>query len=60
MRNTIGYILQFTGLAIIFFPVYMWIRHPELTEMQVFLNYWWLIMLGIAIGAGGMMIKNKS
>lgn len=58
-RKTIGTALQFLGLAAAGFPFYIWIRHPELTEMQIFLAYWWLYLVVFGVAGAGTMIKRK-
>jgi len=59
MRNKIGIALQLIGLAVAGFPVYIWVRHPELTEMQVFLSYWWLYLIAFGLAGAGTLIKQR-
>ena len=59
MRNKIGIALQLIGLAVACFPVYIWVRHPELTEMQVFLSYWWLYLIAFGLAGAGTLIKQR-
>jgi len=53
---------QHTSLALALFftsiPIIIWIKHPELTQMQVTFKCWWCIVGLIASGyALGLTIK---
>ena len=56
----LGTITQVIGGVIILIPLFQWMRHPELTQMEIFLTYWWVELFGIAIIIVGALIhKNK-
>jgi hypothetical protein len=55
----------YTLLAVVFAfgiltPMVYWIKHPELSQMQVFIEWWWLwlMMLGCGI-IGAWIIPNN-
>jgi hypothetical protein len=42
------------GIGIGVFPLICWINHPELTQMQIFLKYWWHLIVMVPMVAWGL------
>lgn len=42
LHNVFYFLLCAVICLAVLIPFIYWIRHPELTEMQVFLEWWWL------------------
>ena len=50
------YILFVAYICGLFIPFVDWIKHPELSQMQIFIKWWWLWAIMILSGIG---IKTK-
>lgn len=51
-------LLSIAGISV-FIPFVYWLLHPELTGIQVFVKYWWLIVIVILIGYIPLFINDK-
>lgn len=56
MKKAAGIILLTAGIISLFWPTWYWFNTPELTEMQIFLEFWWLILIGAALAFSGERI----
>jgi cytochrome b subunit of formate dehydrogenase len=49
-------VLIICGL-VIFIPFVYYLQNPELTEMQIFLKFWWMDLAAVIIGV--ILLLNK-
>ena len=56
-KKIAGWLLLVMGLFLFFVcPMTHWVRNPELTQMQVLMEYWMELLCGIVLIAGGTFI----
>ena len=53
LRNTIYILLTAVFVVCILTPFVYWTINPELTQMQVFIKFWWVMLIGIAAAIFG-------
>ena len=41
-NNKLLFVIGGIGFIIMIYPSIYWMQNPELTQMQVFLEFWWL------------------
>ena len=46
-NNILNIILIIVGIITTIIPFVYWITHPELTQMQIFLKFWWVYAISI-------------
>lgn len=62
MRNTNNIFIYLSGLLAIlgiFGPVAYNVMHPELTEMQLIIQFWWSYLIGIVFAGVSLSLLNK-
>jgi hypothetical protein len=59
MRKNFGLVLMITGVASLAVVVIYSFTHPDLTEMRIFLDKWYLILGGIFLIAVGGLIHRE-
>ena len=42
------------GVGVGCIPLFHWLSTPELTEMQVFIKYWWTLLIMVPLVAWGL------
>lgn len=47
LRNALYILLTIVFVACILTPFVYWAINPELTQMQVFIKCWWVMLIGI-------------
>ena len=51
MKKVLQKIFYYLGcavlLAVVFIPLIYWIRNPELTKIQIFIEWWWLYVSAV-------------
>ena len=58
LKKTTGWFLMIIGVGLFLLPLIFWIKSPELSQMQIFLNYWWASFGGIAlVFIGGILAE---
>lgn len=59
MKKLKDILLWSLGAACLLGPFFYWICHPELTQMQMLLNFWYLYAIGAGILIGMMVTPKK-
>jgi len=45
LKNALLIVLTIIGLIGVLIPFIYWVNNPELTEMQLFLKWWWIYII---------------
>ena len=58
LKKVAAWLLLVTGLFLFFVcPMVYWVRNPELTQMQVLMEYWIELLCGtVLIAVGGFVV----
>lgn len=54
MKKIAGWIMIVAGLLLFLLPLVYWMKNPELTQMQIFIECWWLTLGGITLAFAGI------
>ena len=58
-RKVIARSLEILSLAIAIIPIIIWIRNPEMTEMQIFLSYWWIYLICLGVFGVSIIVRKR-
>ena len=50
--------LLWSAIAVAMYPFYFWVKHPEFTEMQIFMKFYWLYLIAILLSLASFLIGN--
>ena len=52
-KKIVGWTMIAVGLLYFFSPMVYWVKNPELTQMQLFIECWWQFLGGLAMAVTG-------
>jgi hypothetical protein len=58
--NRIAHILMVIGIAILGMVIYYSYQHPELTTMQLFIEWWQVLLVSAVLNFVGLLLQDRS